>query len=363
MHNPLSIVPGHPKNGVLLVPFESGANPYINCLRKVLSKDFDVYSLADIRKHPHWTWTRLRGVYLNWIENDPKIRNIWMLRLFRLLGIRLVWTHHNKRPHDRPMTWKGKKFIDFLERSSDTIIIHCHESLSFLPEHCHSRVQFFPHGNYIGCYPPAQDANVRQELGIPNDAVVFLFLGHVKRYKGIDVLLEAFGKMKSSRVHLIVAGMPDAGKSMLRDLMPHGAAGSRIHQVLRWVPDGEIRGYLDAADAVVMPLDQKSSLNSGSVLMAFSHGKTVIAPWMGTLLEYKDQPPFFYAYDYATREEHVQMLAETMERALQDERTSPGHLRHWGEMALGHVRSENDWESFRPILRRIFGHDNIGVCN
>ena len=340
----------------MLVPNESDANPYINRLRDTLAKDYEVYSLADIRKHPLWILTRIGAVYLNWLENDPKWRNIWILRVLHWLGIRLVWTHHNKRPHDREFTPKARQFVDFLERNSDAIVIHCHESLSHLPAYCHSRVLYFPHGHYIGVYEPGHE-NIRKELGIPDNAVVFLALGQIKRYKGIDVLLEAFRQVDCPRAHLIVAGNPDGGEKLLCDMRAHAVADSRVHLVLHRIPDSAIFDFLDAADAMVMPLNQQSSLNSGSMLMAFSYGKTVLAPWIGTLREYKDQPPFFYAYDYSSRDEHVRVLAETMQRALADELASPGHLRRWGKEALQHVRLENDWDSFRPIFQRIFGNN------
>lgn len=341
------------KNGILLIPNESGANPYINRLRETLAKDFDVYSLSDIRKHPWWVLTRLRGVYVNWLENDPKRRNIWILWMLRWLGIRLVWTHHNKQPHDREFTPKAQKFCEFLKRNSDTIVIHCHESLKCLPETCHSRVQFFPIGNYVGVYEQG-NADFRKKLGIPADAIVFLYLGQIRKYKGVDVLLEAFRQVDAPQVHLIVEGQLDGGEKLEYDIVTNAVADSRVHLSLRWIPDGEIRDCLDAADVAVMPLNQQSSLNSSSILMAFSCGKTVIAPWIGTLLDYKNQPPFFYAYNYSSREEHVRVLAETMKRALADEAASPGHLRRWGEEALRRVRLENDWDSFRPIFRRIF---------
>lgn len=342
------------QKSILLVPGESGANPYINLLRKTLSKDYDVYSLEDIWKHPLWILTRIGTVYLNWLENDPKWRNILILRVLHWFGIRLVWTYHNKRPHDREFTPKARQFVEFLERNSDAIVIHCHESLSCLPEYCHSRIRYFPHGNYIGVYEPGH-GNIRKKLGIPGNAIVFLALGQIKRYKGIDVLLEAFRQVDCPKAHLIVAGNPDGGENLLRDIQAHAAADSRVHLALHRIPNRSIRDYLDASDALVMPLDQQSSLNSGSMLMAFSYGKTVVAPWIGTLREYKGQQPFFYAYDYSSREEHVRILAETMKRALADELASPGHLLRWGTEALRHVRLENDWDSFRPILRQIIG--------
>lgn len=60
-------------------------------------------------------------------------------------------------------------------------------------------------------HPDAQvRARVREELGIPSAAVVFLYLGRLNRDKGILDLAAAFATLQDSDAHLILAG-PDEG--------------------------------------------------------------------------------------------------------------------------------------------------------
>jgi len=62
---------------------------------------------------------------------------------------------------------------------------------------------------------PAARGRVRTELGVPGDAVVFLFLGRLSRDKGVIDLARAFVALarKNSLAHLIVAGPDEEGLS------------------------------------------------------------------------------------------------------------------------------------------------------
>ncbi|HEY8416200.1 MAG TPA: glycosyltransferase, partial [Thermaerobacter sp.] len=60
----------------------------------------------------------------------------------------------------------------------------------------------------------------------------------------------------------------------------------RIRPVLEHVPDGDIQLYMNAADAVVMPYEE--IFTSGTVVLAMSFGRAVVAPRQGCLAEVVD---------------------------------------------------------------------------
>ena len=41
-----------------------------------------------------------KAVFLNWVEESLDTKMKWQLRLYRLLGAKVVWVFHNKYPHD-----------------------------------------------------------------------------------------------------------------------------------------------------------------------------------------------------------------------------------------------------------------------
>jgi len=54
-------------------------------------------------------------------------------------------------------------------------------------------------------------ARIRNELGIADDATVFLFLGRMNRDKGVLDLARAFAGVNDSRTHLVLAGPDEEG--------------------------------------------------------------------------------------------------------------------------------------------------------
>lgn len=71
---------------------------------------------------------------------------------------------------------------------------------------------------------------VRRELGIPGQAVVFLFLGRLNRDKGVLDLAAAFSALDNPAAWLLVVGPDEAG--MMREMESRlGAAGERCRFV------------------------------------------------------------------------------------------------------------------------------------
>jgi len=127
----------------------------------------------------------------------------------------------------------------------------------------------------------------RQRKGIPAEAAVVLFFGNVQRYKGLDLLLEAFANVGAdpSR-HLVIAGMcsdSDLRKELASAIRSHPHT-ARIHWLDGFVPHGDVATLIHAADCLAMPyrhIDQ-----SGVLLMAMSSGLPVVSTDVGSIAEY-----------------------------------------------------------------------------
>lgn len=84
---------------------------------------------------------------------------------------------------------------------------------------------------------------IRQQLGIPSDACVFLFVGSGYQRKGLPVTLEAFSSLPSD-AHLVVVGKDKQLKHY------QSTATQRIHYV---GPVDDAKPYYGCADAFVLP--------------------------------------------------------------------------------------------------------------
>src|SRR3546814_19371073 len=71
------------------------------------------------------------------------------------------------------------------------------------------------------------------------------------------------------------------------ELRQAAASAGNIHLQLEYLSDAEIERITDEADAVVLPY--RDIVNSGSALLALSRFRPVIAPRLGSLLEFQGQ--------------------------------------------------------------------------
>jgi glycosyltransferase involved in cell wall biosynthesis len=138
----------------------------------------------------------------------------------------------------------------------------------------HGSVHVLPHPAYAGAYPAGRPRSaVRAELGISGDAFVFLCFGHVRAYKGLGTLLDAFSAAPGD-VALIVAGAavdPAAAAAVARA----AATDRRIVALLEHVPDVRVAELHAAADAAVIARTDGGT--SGALALALELGLPVVA--------------------------------------------------------------------------------------
>ncbi len=138
-----------------------------------------------------------------------------------------------------------------------------------------ARVSIVEHGSYIGVYPAGRPrADIRRELGIRDDQLVFLHLGDIRAYKDVERLLDAFRAADLADAALVVAGKPvDAASE--HAILEAAETDDRIRALLGFVPDDRIAELYEAADIAV--LARSDGGTSGSLILALSMGRPVVA--------------------------------------------------------------------------------------
>ena len=131
-----------------------------------------------------------------------------------------------------------------------------------------------PHASFRDVYPAGRDRPaVRAELGIALDAFVFLCFGHIRDYKDIDVLVEAFSSVTADRAVLIVAGLP-LSDTAADTLCTAAAADVRIKPLLGYVPNERVAELFSASDVAV--ISRGDGGTSGVLVLALALGVPVI---------------------------------------------------------------------------------------
>lgn len=235
--------------------------------------------------HLHWTSRYLAPVLGR--RGLAARRTLWEVRLLKRLGVRIIWTLHNLGDHEGRKGNREMLFHRRLVELADGVICHCPEARRLaidvyqLPPDTHARLQVIAHGNYAGVYPDTLDRiGARTELGIDADARVFLFIGQVRRYKGVEELVATFQGIPDPDARLVVAGKPNR-KATRTAIEQVAAQDDRVLLALDTIPDDRMQVYLRAADAAVLPF--RDVLTSGSAILAMTFGLPVIAPAIGCL--------------------------------------------------------------------------------
>jgi len=142
-----------------------------------------------------------------------------------------------------------------------------------------------PHPVYDRFGDGIDPAVARERLQLSAESRVLLFFGNVRRYKGLDVLLEALPQAAAAvpDLVLLVAGefYDDAGAH--REMIRRLAIDDRVRIRDAYIPTEEVATYFSAADVLVHPY--RSATQSGVVRTAQAFGVPVIATDVGALAD------------------------------------------------------------------------------
>lgn len=298
---------------------QSYENEYTTIKQKLVREYGELIEYKKLRRR----WKLLSEVdviMIDWLENYFEIEDFAILFAARILNKKVIWTFHNKRPHE----FTSKEYIwiyRYLILVCSHIVIHSKGSISclkkYLPVINRHKICYIPHPNYINIYKKS-DLNVRNRYGIKESDFLFLFLGAVRPYKNIEILIDAFAGLKDGNIKLLIAGAP-YNEDYIFKIKKLAGTDCNIIFDLKYVLNTEIYAYMEAADIVVLPYNINSSMNSGTLVLAFSCGKPAIVSEIEMVKDIKKYN-VVYAYDYATDKEHVKNLRKCMEQAINDGR-------------------------------------------
>lgn len=215
----------------------------------------------------------------------------------RAAGGRLVWTVHNVLSHETRWEAEEARLSRAVAERCDVVHVMSARTPEAVEAHYalpRDRLLVVPHMSYAGAYEDhVSRLDARHELGLLPDDLVYLALGYIRPYKGLDVLLEAWQALPPGRRRLVVAGDP-ADDPSVAAFLEKAAVDPTVVLDARPIPPDEIQVFLRAADIAVLPY--RNSLNSGALLLALTFGLPAIVP-AGTALADLVQPGFGRAYD------------------------------------------------------------------
>jgi glycosyltransferase involved in cell wall biosynthesis len=262
--------------------------------------------------HLHWT-----APILQWSKDREAAERaladfVDALDEFQRGGGHLIWSIHNVLPHDSKFRDLDLDLARLLAERADRVHVLSAETpglVAGLYTLDPARTVLIDHSSYLGQYRDDISGFVaRARLGLGERDKVFLTLGGIRPYKGLDRLLDAFEQIDDPDARLLVAGKPRKGE-FADDLRRRCDANPRIVSHFAHVPDDELQVWYRSADVVVLPyLD---ILNSGGFWLATTFGVPVVAPRAGTLASFEGEP-HVRLFDPDDPESLRRMLAEAL---------------------------------------------------
>jgi glycosyltransferase involved in cell wall biosynthesis len=136
------------------------------------------------------------------------------------------------------------------------------------------RIRVIPHGAFDYLTRLPEEKPLPRELEGAEGPVI-LFFGLLRPYKGLDVLLDAFGQVEGAELWIV--GNPRMEVEGLR--ASAASVPGRVRFLTRFVEDAEIPAIFRRADLVVLPY--RDAEHSGVLYTALAFGKPLVASAVG----------------------------------------------------------------------------------
>jgi glycosyltransferase involved in cell wall biosynthesis len=243
----------------------------------------------------------------NWISVGNKIKNLrpdlvvvrfWIPFMGPCLGTILRIIKKNKHtkivcladnviPHEhRP---GDKQFTQWFVKPVDRFAVMSKQVLEDLKTVSNKPASLLPHPLYdnFGSIETVATARntLRNEfhLNIRDDDKLLVFFGLVRKYKGLDILIEALSKTIDNTIKLLVAGEFYEEESPYREQIEKLQLTARIIIHNKFIAGEDVKHFICAADCVIQPY--RDATQSGVTPVAYHFEKPMIDTNVGGLPE------------------------------------------------------------------------------
>lgn len=161
--------------------------------------------------HVHWEDALLAGATN---EGEARRRVVMFaeeLNVLRDCGGRVIWTRHNASPHEDRFPAASAELRRILGRQADLLHVHGATAARLMREDggTDDRLLVLRNPDIGPGYPnDIDDSTARRYFHLGPEPTVFAFLGAMRSYKGAEVLLRAFAKVRADNLsaELIIGG-------------------------------------------------------------------------------------------------------------------------------------------------------------
>jgi glycosyltransferase involved in cell wall biosynthesis len=203
-------------------------------------------------------------------------------------GVRVIRFIHDAKKHPGDI-WPTNFIISRVIRSTKSIIVLSNNVANQIAKKSpKTNIVVFSH-------PVFRFPETRYRLDLPQKYI--LFIGRVRRYKGLTILIDAFNILSRNDVKLVIAG--------------EGTISSVLNKncflINRWLGEEEISELIRRAEIVCFPYIESSQSGLLPYCMAMNK-KIVISPSEGLIEQLQDYKNGLISRDYTSQELSLALL-------------------------------------------------------
>ncbi len=186
---------------------------------------------------------------------------------------------HNAIPHEK--RWGDKLLSSFYFKQQKGFVTMSetveNDLKSLLP---HSKTLLRPHPIYAQFGERKDKMSIRSKYNIKKEQKVLLFFGFIRKYKGLDLLLEALRYCDDSTV-VLIAGECYGEFSEYQNLIDDNKISNRVICNVRYIPDSEVSDIFSVSDICVLPY--RTATQSGIASIAKFYELPMVVTPVGEL--------------------------------------------------------------------------------
>ncbi len=190
----------------------------------------------------------------------------------------------NAIPHEKRVG--DKMFSSYFLKSCDGYLTMSQKVLTDLEQFTNSDIKLFTEHPLYTSFGEAQTKEkAREFLQLEEKGKYLLFFGFIRRYKGLDLLLEAMNDVRISdlKIKLIVAGEFYEDRAYYDEIIERLQLKNQIELHTNFISDNEVKWYFSACDLVTQTYH--SATQSGVTKIALQFDKPSLVTNVGGLGE------------------------------------------------------------------------------
>lgn len=255
-------------------------------------KDLDITS--EVNSINPFNWLRI-GLKIRKQKPDILILKYWIPFLAPCLGAisRIVRTNNHTKiiviidnliPHEKRF---GDNILNkYFVNSVDGFIAMSESVFNDLDQFDANKKKFLGvHPLYDNFGKAISKKSAIAHLSLDKNYKYMLFFGIIRKYKGLDLLLEAFAdnRLQNQNLKLIVAGEFYENAKPYHDLIKKYNLSESVILATNFIPDNEVGNYFCAVDIIVQPY--KNATQSGVTQIAYHFERPMLVTDVGGLKE------------------------------------------------------------------------------